>query len=57
MKVLEPLRLLGWEVWAWIVFPTGRLSGDVLIDVLAANPERAMPAVCQYAEELAEALP
>ena len=52
VRVLVPLGLKGWELWAWLASPSGWLSGEVPADVFATDPERAMMAVNAYASSL-----
>lgn len=52
VRVLGPVGLTAWELWAWLCSPSGWLSGQVPAQVLSENPDRAMTAVRAYAEEL-----
>lgn len=53
VRVLRGAGLDAWQLWSWLVSPTGLLSGQAPADVAADAPERAHRAAERYAAELA----
>lgn len=54
--LITPLLSAGmdeWAIWAWLVSPTGLLSGEVPADMVKTNPSRALKAAVRRAEESA----
>lgn len=54
-RPLLRVGLDGWSLWAWLVAPTGRLSGGLPAEVATTNMDRAHRAVLRYAAELGQA--
>lgn len=52
VRPLVTAGLEGWSVWAWLVNPTGRLSGEVPSEVAGTHPQRALKAAERYAAEI-----
>lgn len=53
VRLLRDAGLDGWQLWSWLVSPTGLLSGQAPADVAANAPDRAHRAAERYAAELA----
>lgn len=51
-RPLVAAGLDGWSVWAWLVNPTGRLSGEVPAELAGTHPRRALKAAERYAAEI-----
>ena len=53
--LVRPLIASGldeWSIWAWLATSTGLLSGEVPVEVVAQEPERAVRAAERYAAEI-----
>ncbi len=49
LEALEPAGLAGWATWTWFTSPSAWTGGDSPIDVLAADPDRAVRAAARFA--------
>lgn len=49
---LQEAQLDEWSIWAWLVSPTGLLSGEIPVEVLKSNPSRARRAAERRAAEI-----
>lgn len=50
IQVLQDAGLGPWQTWTWLVEPTGMLSGEVPIEMVFIEAERAMRAAARLAE-------
>lgn len=57
VRPLSKAGLDGWALWAWLVKPTGLLSGQVPAELAQTNPDRAQRAAARYAADIRLAEP
>lgn len=52
VRVLQEAGVVGWQLWEWLVSPTGWLDGASVGEVLAIDPDAALVAVRAFVTEL-----